>query len=165
MLEISNKQLTQLATAVINAAQVRKQRIATAESCTGGWIAKVLTDVAGSSSVFDAGLVTYSNAAKQSLLQVKSTDLAQHGAVSTPVARAMALGALQVTGVDLTVAVTGIAGPGGGSAEKPVGLVCFAWAHAGQVWHEQQQFAGERDSVRRQTVLRALQGLLQALQA
>lgn len=137
---------------------------ATAESCTGGWIAKALTDVAGSSAWFDRGLVTYSNAAKQELLWVSAEILAEHGAVSEPVVRQMAEGALARSAADLAVAVSGIAGPGGGSAEKPVGTVWFAWARTGQTTRsERRLFAGDREAVRRQSVAHALEGMLRDL--
>ncbi len=134
---------------------------ATAESCTGGWIAKVLTDIAGSSVWFDRGLVTYSNAAKQELLDVSEQTLADHGAVSEAVVRQMAEGALARSAASLTVAVSGVAGPGGGSADKPVGTVWFAWAvNARPTRSERRVFAGDREAVRRQSVRHALEGLL-----
>lgn len=142
----------------------RGWRLVTAESCTGGWIAKVLTDRPGSSGWFEAGVVSYSNAAKQRLLAVPAALLAEHGAVSEPVAAAMAAGALAATGADVALSVTGIAGPGGGSPGKPVGTVCFGWALAGQSPRTaQERFAGDRDAVRRQAVARALAGLADLL--
>jgi nicotinamide-nucleotide amidase len=163
--------------------------LATAESCTGGMIAAACTDLAGSSAWFERGFVTYSNAAKAEMLGVDAALIAQHGAVSEPVARAMALGALQHAHAQVTLAVTGVAGPGGGSAEKPVGTVWFAWAFAGQarggaimelavpvagvasdasVQHpalhsELQHFAGDRAAVRQATLRHALRRLLQLL--
>lgn len=140
-------------------------RLTMAESCTGGWIAKVVTDVAGSSGWFDCGIVSYSNTAKTKLLGVPSTLLEQHGAVSESVARAMAEGALQRTGADVAVAVSGIAGPGGGSVEKPVGTVCFGWSRrGGATITGTVVFAGDREMVRRQTVAHALKGLLKMLE-
>lgn len=142
--------------------------MATAESCTGGLIAAACTDLAGSSDWFDRGIVSYSNAAKSELLGVPAALIEAQGAVSEPVARAMAAGALATTHgrARLAVAVTGIAGPGGGSAAKPVGLVWLAWAWvdgAGSLHSEalQQHFAGDRAAVRQATVACALQGLLQ----
>lgn len=139
--------------------------IATAESCTGGLIAAAITDIAGSSDVFDCGFVTYSNAAKTRMLGVSETTLATHGAVSEPVAAAMALGALAGSNADLAVSVTGIAGPGGGSAEKPEGMVCFGLALRGAALRtETRQFGAQgRAAVRAATVDHALALLLGAL--
>lgn len=138
--------------------------IATAESCTGGWVAKVLTDRAGSSGYLIAGLVTYSNDAKQAILGVPEHILAEHGAVSEPVVRQMVAGAVQAVGSDVAVAISGIAGPGGGRPEKPVGTVWFAWgAGPGNTETRVQCFDGDRDQVRRQSVLYALQGVTEFL--
>jgi nicotinamide-nucleotide amidase len=141
--------------------------LATAESCTGGWVAQAVTSVSGSSEWFDRGFVTYSNAAKRQSLGVSATDLRLHGAVSEPVARAMARGALAASDAHLAVAITGIAGPGGGSVEKPVGLVCFSWAlrRAGELRlrTETRRLAGDRAAVRTQAIIVALEGLLQML--
>ncbi len=142
-----------------DALRARGWRMATAESCTGGMIAAACTDLAGSSDWFERGFVTYSNAAKCELLGVPAALIEAHGAVSEPVARAMALGARAHAPVDLSVAVTGVAGPGGGSAAKPVGTVWLAWCTAEGVWAERCLFAGDRAAVRRATVARALQGL------
>lgn len=134
-----------------------KLKIATAESCTGGLIAATLTAVAGSSDVYDRGWVTYSNAAKREQLGVSASLLEARGAVSGEVAEAMAKGALHRSQADVAVAVTGVAGPGGGSAEKPVGLVFIGLARKdGWSQVERCQFDGDRDSVRAQTVTRAL---------
>ena len=134
--------------------------IATAESCTGGWVAKVLTDRAGSSTYVHGGLVTYSNEAKHDLLGVSEDYLAQFGAVSEPVVRQMVSGTLAVTGVNLAVAISGVAGPGGGSVEKPVGTVWFAWGCSGEATEARvERFEGDRDAVRRQAVLYALRGV------
>jgi nicotinamide-nucleotide amidase len=133
--------------------------MATAESCTGGMIAAACTDLAGSSAWFERGFVTYSNAAKTELLGVPAALIAEHGAVSEPVVRAMAEGALRHSRAHIAVAVTGVAGPGGGSADKPVGSVWFGWATAGGVKTQLCHFAGDRHQVRQATVLRALQGL------
>jgi len=137
--------------------------LVTAESCTGGWIAQAVTSVAGSSEWFERGFVTYSNAAKQDLLGVKQSTLKKHGAVSEETAREMAQGALARGKGTLALAVTGVAGPGGGSREKPVGLVCFAWAGKRETRTETKHFSGDRDSVRRQSVIHALEGVLKAL--
>lgn len=135
-------------------------RLVTAESCTGGWIAKSLTDLAGSSEWFAGGVVSYSNTLKSELLGVDPHLLRMHGAVSEAVARAMASGALARLGGDCAVAVTGIAGPGGGSTDKPAGTVWLAWAARGRnVRTELQRFGGDREAVRRATVLRALRGI------
>jgi nicotinamide-nucleotide amidase len=138
-------------------------KLVTAESCTGGWAAQVVTSVAGSSDWFERGFVTYSNDAKRELLGVREETLKKHGAVSEETAREMAQGALDRGRGTVALAVTGVAGPGGGSAAKPVGTVCFAWASARSVRSETQQFSGDRESVRRQSVIRALEGVLQHL--
>ena len=138
----------------------------TAESCTGGWVAQALTSVAGSSDWFERGFVTYSDDAKRELLGVRPETLSRHGAVSEETARDMARGALERSRGTLALAVTGIAGPGGGSAAKPVGMVCFAWAlKGGAVRSETCHFDGDRESVRRQSVAHVLQGVLKALDA
>jgi len=140
------------------------RRIATAESCTGGWIAKTLTDVPGSSAWFGTGLVCYSNEAKITLLGVAASDLAEHGAVSEVVVRAMARGALERAPADVAVAVSGIAGPDGGTVAKPVGTVWIGWAwrtaNGVQLDSRRHLFAGDRDAVRRQAVAAALDGAL-----
>jgi nicotinamide-nucleotide amidase len=132
-------------------------RLATAESCTGGWLAKCLTDIPGSSRWFERGYVTYSNAAKEQSLGVSAAVIATFGAVSRPTAEQMAAGALHVSGADLALAVTGIAGPDGGSREKPVGLVWFALAQrGGQSRAQEHHFSGDRAAVRRAAVATAL---------
>ena len=149
------------------ATQLRRRGwlLATAESCTGGLIAAACTDLAGSSDWFERGFVTYSNAAKTELLGVPAALIAQHGAVSEPVARAMAEGALAHSRAQLSVAVTGVAGPSGGSADKPVGTVWFGWCVGGQCSTERQLFAGDRASVRAQSAQHALAGLLARVRA
>ncbi len=137
--------------------------LTTAESCTGGWIAKTVTDVAGSSAWFDRGFVTYSNAAKQEMLGVALETLTRHGAVSEPVVKEMAAGALAQSRAQAAIAISGIAGPGGGSAEKPVGTVWFAWGLPGRIVTQCMQLAGDRESVRQQAVRIALDGLLEQL--
>ena len=141
----------------------RRATIAAAESCTGGLIAAACTSRAGSSAWFERGVVSYSNAAKRELLDVPPGLIEAHGAVSAEVARAMADGALAVSPAQLAVAVTGIAGPGGATPGKPVGLVWLAWGTAGAVRTECFQFDGDRASVRRQTVQAALQRLRDAV--
>jgi nicotinamide-nucleotide amidase len=138
-------------------------RLAAAESCTGGLIAAACTSVAGSSDWFERGFVTYSNEAKTELLGVPAALIAQHGAVSEEVARAMAAGALERAPVQLAVAVTGIAGPGGGSPAKPVGTVWLAWGTAGALQAERLQLRGDRSAIRRQTVEQAFCRLGQTL--
>jgi nicotinamide-nucleotide amidase len=139
-------------------------RLAVAESCTGGWLAKVVTDLAGSSIWFDRGFVTYSNEAKQEMLGVHRETLLTHGAVSEAVVAEMAAGALARSRAQVAVAISGIAGPGGGSPDKPVGTVCIAWA-----WPEDQlstrrlQLEGNRDRVRRQSVQAAIEGMTERL--
>lgn len=138
--------------------------LATAESCTGGWVAQVVTSVAGSSAWFDRGFVTYSDAAKQELLGVGAETLRAHGAVSEATAREMARGALERSQATVAVSITGIAGPAGGTPEKPVGTVCFAWAQAGGTRSETRRFSGDRERIRRESVVHALEGVLKALQ-
>ncbi len=150
-----------LARSVIDSLRASGLRAAAAESCTGGWIAKAITDVPGSSDCFTCGLVTYSDQAKTRLLGVDAALIEAHGAVSEPVVQAMATGAMALPDVDVAVAVSGVAGPGGGSAEKPVGTVCIAWAGRERVVHsERLHFDGDREQIRRLTVQRALLHLL-----
>lgn len=142
----------------------RRQKLVTAESCTGGWVAQCLTAIAGSSEWFDRGFVTYSNEAKREMLGVPVDALVEHGAVSQTVAAAMAEGALRNSRADWALAITGIAGPSGGSAEKPVGTVCFAWVcRDGQVAAGTCHFTGNREEVRAQSVAHALAGLLEQI--
>lgn len=152
---------TALASAVLDHARAAGWKIATAESCTGGLIAAGLTGISGSSDVFDRGFVTYSNESKTDLLGVPAGLIADPGAVSEPVARAMAEGALARSGADIAVAVTGIAGPGGGNADKPVGLVFIGAARKGDATTvERHVFPGDRAAIRQATVERALEMLL-----
>jgi len=140
--------------------------LVTAESCTGGWVAQAVTSVSGSSGWFERGYVTYSNDAKQELLGVRAETLAHHGAVSEETAREMALGALARSKGTICAAVTGVAGPTGGTKDKPVGMVCFAWARRdGRMRSEIRRFRGDRESVRKQSVSRALEGVLELLDA
>ena len=136
--------------------------VATAESCTAGGVAEAVTRTAGSSGWFDRGFIAYSNEAKVDLLGVRQETLGSHGAVSEAVAREMALGALHQSAADLAVAVTGVAGPGGGTAAKPVGLVWFAWASLdGEVRTKFEVFGGDRAAIRQQAVREALKGLVE----
>lgn len=136
-------------------------RLATAESCTGGWVAEVVTATAGSSHWFDSGFITYSNDAKVALLGVSPMTLARHGAVSENTTASMAKGTLERTEADVALSISGIAGPGGGSADKPVGTVCFGWARTGEAPQTATcHFDGDRESVRRQAVVFALEELL-----
>lgn len=154
------------AEALAQALVERRLMLATAESCTGGWIAQVCTSIAGSSQWFERGFVTYSNHAKRELLDVSAGILARHGAVSERTARAMAEGALTRSRARAVLAVTGIAGPAGGTPEKPVGLVWFAWAgkdHAPLT--RKYQFTGDREAIRRQSVAIALVGMMEFLGA
>ena len=137
--------------------------LATAESCTGGMIAAACTDLAGSSAWFERGFVTYSNDAKTELLGVDAALIAQHGAVSEPVARAMAFGAIRHSKAQVSVAVTGVAGPSGGSADKPVGTVWFGFSVGGMLTSELMRFDGDRAGVRAATVRHAVAGLVKRL--
>ena len=141
--------------------------LATAESCTGGWVAQSITAIAGSSEWFERGFVTYSNAAKHEMLGVSPDTLAQHGSVSEQTASEMASGALMHSHAGFALSITGVAGPAGGSRAKPVGTVCFGWARRADnsVRVETRRFAGDREAVRRQSVIRALQGVIEWLDA
>jgi len=157
--------LDALAMKLGDALHAQQRMLATAESCTGGWVAKVLTDIPGSSSWFDRGFVTYTNQAKQDMLGVPAMVLEKYGAVSEQTVQAMARGGLHHSQADFSLAISGIAGPGGATADKPVGLVCFAWAEkraaaAPRVWSAHHIFNGDRDAVRRQAVATALQEML-----
>jgi nicotinamide-nucleotide amidase len=160
---LDNDALHRLAEAVLDACRRQGLLLATAESCTGGMVAAALTDIAGSSDVVERGFVTYSNGAKSDLLAVPPALITAHGAVSAEVAEAMTIGALALAPVDLAIAVTGVAGPGGGTASKPVGLVWFGSGRkGGPVATESRQFPGDRYAVRRAATARALELLLQA---
>ena len=163
--------LNHLATICINDAQ----QIVTAESCTGGLVAKLITDLAGSSQWFERGFVTYSNSAKQQMLGVGEQLLIDHGAVSEPIAKAMAEGALTYSQAQFSLAITGVAGPSGGTKNKPVGFVCFGWAYYdvsnGESLENQpiivlassQQFFGDRETIRKQSALFALQKIYEII--
>lgn len=164
---MSNKNITTIVEQLAELFISTNKKLAVAESCTGGWIAKVLTDLAGSSVWFDRGFVTYSNHAKHEMLGVANKTLENHGAVSEEVVEAMALGALTHSDADYSLSVSGIAGPGGSSVDKPIGLVWFAWCGKEAkdkekvISSEQKIFLGDRNAVREQAVLYALTGLLE----
>ena len=146
--------------------QANGQKLATAESCTGGWVAQCLTAIAGSSNWFERGFVTYSNEAKQEMLGIDAQALLTLGAVSEATAGAMANGALRHSRADWALSITGIAGPSGGSADKPVGMVCFGWAGPDSLTEvETRIFPGNREAVRSQSVAHALGGLLKRASA
>ncbi|WP_410016320.1 nicotinamide-nucleotide amidase [Sodalis sp. C49] len=158
---MNDSDLLMLSTRIGAALKQTGSVITCAESCTGGWVAKVLTDVAGSSGWFERGFVTYSNQAKSEMLGVKASTLEQHGAVSDPVVLEMARGALAAAGADYAVAISGIAGPDGGTLEKPVGTVWFGFAGRHRtVFSQLMHFDGERDAVRRQAVHFALKTVI-----
>jgi len=158
--------LEELAGRVGNLLLEQSRMLVTAESCTGGWVAKCITDIAGSSAWFDRGFVTYSNRAKQDMLDVAAATLEVHGAVSEATVSEMVRGALMHSAADIAVAVSGIAGPGGGVPDKPVGTVWFAWLVPGGAPRvDRRQFDGDREAVRRQAVARALEGLVDVLGA
>ena len=155
---MTDSELMQLSEQVGQALKARGATVTTAESCTGGWVAKVITDIAGSSAWFERGFVTYSNEAKAQMIGVREETLAQHGAVSEPVVVEMAIGALKAARADYAVSISGIAGPD----EKPVGTVWFAFATArGEGITRRECFSGDRDAVRRQATAYALQTLWQ----
>jgi nicotinamide-nucleotide amidase len=157
---IMDNELCELAQQLGRLLKSKEKKIATAESCTGGWIAQIITGVSGSSAWFDRGFVTYSNAAKMEMLGVKPETLDNFGAVSAQTATEMVTGALAHSDADCAIAVTGIAGPDGGTAEKPVGTVFIAWAYKNQdVKVVQKKLTGNRHEIRRQTVKIALVGV------
>lgn len=159
---MTDSELMQLSEQVGQSLKARGATVTTAESCTGGWVAKVITDIAGSSAWFERGFVTYSNEAKAQMIGVREETLAQHGAVSEPVVVEMAIGALKAARADYAVSISGIAGPDGGSEEKPVGTVWFAFVTArGEGITRRECFSGDRDAVRRQATAYALQTLWQ----
>lgn len=160
----TDEELDGLARRVGEGLRARGWQVASAESCTGGWLAKSLTDVSGSSAWFGWGFVSYANAAKTAMLGVSAALIAEHGAVSEAVVRAMAEGARERSGADVAVAVSGIAGPQGGTDDKPVGTVWTAWASPRGTHAEHSIFAGDREAVRRQSVAQALAGVLAELE-
>ena len=158
------KDLSVLAARVGRRLKASRQFLVTAESCTGGWVAQAVTAIAGSSDWFERGFVTYSNDAKRELLAVSETTLKKNGAVSEHTAREMARGALAHSKGTVALSITGVAGPGGGSREKPVGTVCFAWAKGRALRSETRRFMGNRQSVRRRSVVHALKGVIALLE-
>jgi nicotinamide-nucleotide amidase len=159
-----DEQLHGLARTLGEEARRLEVMIATAESCTGGWIAEALTSIAGSSKWFERGFITYSNLSKREMLGVSSETLKQFGAVSEQTAREMAQGALQHSHAHASLSVTGIAGPGGGMLDKPVGTVCMAWAAVGHTIRSQiAHFRGNREEIRRLSVIAALNGMIELL--
>jgi nicotinamide-nucleotide amidase len=153
--------LVELSEAVGAACRPRRLTVATAESCTGGWAAQVITHTAGSSSWFERGFVTYANDAKIEMLGIDPATLEKFGAVSLETAIEMAVGALKNSNALISLAITGVAGPTGGSPDKPVGTVCFAWCLRDQQPEaERRQFAGDREAIRRASVIHALTGLI-----
>jgi nicotinamide-nucleotide amidase len=156
-----DSQLYALAQAVGSALKRRGWTLATAESCTGGWVAEAVTMVPGSSEWFERGFVTYTNIAKQEMLDVRTATLAAHGAVSQETVREMVGGAIAHSHAEIAVSVSGVAGPSGGSPSKPVGMVCFAWLRRGeQPTSVVKHFPGDREAVRRGSVVEALEGVL-----
>jgi nicotinamide-nucleotide amidase len=162
---MADARIYDLAERVGRALESRKLVMATAESCTGGWVAEAITMVPGSSVWFDRGFITYTNVSKREMLGVRAETLDERGAVSQEVVREMVAGALGASHAQVTLAVSGVAGPSGGTPEKPVGTVCFAWALEGvAVRAETVRFPGDREAVRRQSVLHALGVLLEMLE-
>lgn len=157
--------LTHVVEQLAAALKQRGWMLATAESCTGGLIAAACTDLPGSSAWFDRGFVTYSNAAKIEMLGVPEALIAQHGAVSEAVVRAMAQGAVQHSKAQVSISVSGVAGPGGGSVDKPVGTVWVAWQVQSKLTAQRMRFAGDRSTVRTQAISFALKHCFQAIQA
>ncbi len=164
-----HESIRKLAEALVNELSTAGKAVATAESCTGGWVAKAITDIAGSSKVFGYGVVSYANGAKESILGVKNSTLEEHGSVSAEVVGEMAEGVLRLSGADIAVAVSGVAGPAGGTKEKPVGMVWFAWAVRdganARVDTGCEQFTGDRDLIREASVAYALQGVRERIDA
>ena len=159
-----DKELEGLAGRVGEGLVARGLVLTTAESCTGGWVAKVITDIPGSSAWFDRGFVTYTDQAKRQMLGVSGRTLLEQGAVSEATVREMSLGALEHSSADIALSISGIAGPGGGSLQKPVGTVCFAWAaRAGGTEVRSKHFRGDREAVRRQSVVYALEKALEII--
>jgi nicotinamide-nucleotide amidase len=161
MQTISDAELHQLAEQIAEVLSSKNWMMSVAESCTGGLLSKICTDLAGSSAWFDSGFITYSNSAKQKLIHVKSATLEQYGAVSEQTAAEMAHGARVTSNANISVAITGIAGPTGGTEFKPIGTVCFAWSgHILGVITERVHFNGDRDAIRRQATFHALKGII-----
>lgn len=160
MQKFSDDDLEQMTTQVANFLLERHWKFSSAESCTGGWLAKCCTDIAGSSTWFDRGFITYSNQSKQEQLNVQPQTLENFGAVSEQTALEMARGCLDVSNSEISISITGVAGPDGGSKDKPVGTVWIAWATSFSAKAELHHFSGNRDAVRRQAVYTALNGII-----
>lgn len=156
---MDNESLNKLADYLL----AKQLMLATAESCTGGMVASLITDIPGSSRWFERGFITYSNSAKQQCLQVDAAIIEKFGAVSEPVVKLMALGTLKNSQADVTIATTGIAGPDGGTADKPVGTVCFAWVFSEQLIAQTKYFKGNRYEIRQQASCYAINQLLEFL--
>jgi len=158
-----------LAEALVAELTAAGKAVATAESCTGGWAAKAITDIAGSSEVFGYGIVSYANGAKESILGVQNQTLEEHGSVSPEVVSEMAKGTLRLSGADIAVAISGVAGPGGGTKEKPVGTVWFGWAVRDGtnaiVDTQREAFTGDRELIREAAVAYALQGVRERIKS
>jgi len=164
MARVSNEELHQLASELGDRLRARGWMLATAESCTGGWVGQLLTSLPGSSHWYERGFITYANIAKIEMLGVPAETLATHGAVSEETASAMAAGALAHSHAQAALAITGIAGPGGGTPQKPVGLVCYGWALAdGTLMSSTCRLTGEREEIRSRAVAAALRGLIDLL--
>ena len=163
-----HESILKLAAALVEELTKSGKAVATAESCTGGWAAKAITDIAGSSAVFSYGIVSYSNGAKESITGVQNQTLEDHGAVSSEVVEEMAKGTLRLSGADIAVAISGVAGPDGGTKEKPVGTVWFGWAVRdgadALVDTRCEQFTGDRELVREASVAYALQGVRERIE-
>ncbi len=164
-----HESIRKLAEALVNELTKSGKAVATAESCTGGWVAKAITDIAGSSKVFGYGVVSYANGAKESILGVQNQTLEDHGSVSAEVVEEMAKGSLHLSGADIAVAVSGVAGPDGGTKEKPLGTVWFAWAVRdganALVDTSCENFKGDRELVREASVAYALQGVRERIES
>ena len=164
-----HESIQKLAEALVQELTAANKAVATAESCTGGWVAKAITDINGSSAVFGYGVVSYANGAKEAFLGVQNQTLEDHGSVSPEVVTEMATGSLRLSGADIAVAVSGVAGPAGGSEERPVGTVWFAWAVRdganANVDTHCEHFSGDRDLVREASVAYALQGVRDRINA
>jgi len=164
MARVSDEELHQLATELGDKLRARGWMLATAESCTGGWVGQLLTSLPGSSEWYERGFITYANAAKVEMLGVPEETLTAHGAVSEQTAGAMAAGALKHSHTQATLAISGIAGPGGGTPQKPVGLVCYGWALAdGTVMSSTCRLDGDREEIRSRAVAAALRGLIELI--
>jgi nicotinamide-nucleotide amidase len=164
MARVSDEELHQLAVEVGDKLRARNWMLATAESCTGGWVGQLLTSLPGSSHWYERGFITYANAAKVEMLGVPEQALASHGAVSEETAAAMAAGALKHSRAQASLAISGIAGPGGGTQQKPVGLVCYGWALAdGTLMSSTCRLDGDREEIRSRAVAAALRGLIELL--